>query len=122
MSDGEREGASGALETEGSAQTPVATDAAQSDSDNASAEERALLALFAGPNAEKFLPVYDRAGAKSPFSLWTWCWPAFFAPFAWFLYRKLWVYASAWFLALLAVGYIAEGSSGIVGVTIAIAG
>lgn len=53
------------------------------------------LALFVGKNREKYLPrfaKFTRAGADS-FRL-TWHWPAFFVPFLWMLYRKLYGWAA----------------------------
>lgn len=52
-----------------------------------------LLTVF-GPRAEKFLAVYDKMRAGSGFrreSPVSWCWPAFFLPFVWFFYRKMYV-------------------------------
>jgi hypothetical protein len=60
--------------------------------EEAEPEARADLRLFFGPNADTFLAAIDRrkAGRWSAGP----CWPGFFFPPAWFLYRKLYGWAA----------------------------
>jgi len=46
------------------------------------------LAQFVGPNADKYLGLYDRQkqGKRQGVS---WCWGAFFVPLGWLLYRRM---------------------------------
>lgn len=49
------------------------------------------LALFVAENFDDYLPKFDKfqRGNESHF-VFTWHWPAFFVPFLWAIYRKLW--------------------------------
>jgi hypothetical protein len=50
--------------------------------------------LFVGPNADKYLANFRKFGISGPSSFVpTWHWPAFFAPFFWLLYRRLYLHA-----------------------------
>jgi hypothetical protein len=53
---------------------------------------RSDLALFVGPNVEKFASVFGSAGGRRR-RRWT-CWPGFFFPLAWFMYRKMYGWAA----------------------------
>jgi hypothetical protein len=53
---------------------------------------RSDLALFVGPNVEKFVSVFGSAG-KRRIGRWA-CWPGFFFPLAWFMYRKMYGWAA----------------------------
>jgi hypothetical protein len=55
------------------------------------AERRADLAAFIGANAETFMPSYDLDGRTRWRGL---CWPGFFFPVAWFMYRKMYGWAA----------------------------
>lgn len=54
--------------------------------------DRSDLAVFIGPNAERFISVLGLAGARRR-GRWT-CWPGFFFPIAWFMYRKMYGWAA----------------------------
>jgi hypothetical protein len=46
---------------------------------------------FVGPNTEKFLPLFGlQIGRRRPHL----CWPGFFVPLAWFMYRKMYGWAA----------------------------
>ncbi|MBI5073926.1 MAG: DUF2628 domain-containing protein [Nitrospirae bacterium] len=50
--------------------------------------------LFVGPHADKYMDNFRKFGIKGPSSfVTTWHWPAFFLPFFWLLYRKLYLHA-----------------------------
>ncbi|MBI5846763.1 MAG: DUF2628 domain-containing protein [Nitrospirae bacterium] len=52
------------------------------------------LDLFIGPNVVKYMDNFKKFGIKGPSSFVpTWHWPAFFLPFFWLLYRKLYLHA-----------------------------
>jgi hypothetical protein len=55
---------------------------------------------FVGPNAEVYAGKFREFGttAESRFAA-TWHWPAFFVPFFWAIYRKLWSFAALVWLA-----------------------
>jgi hypothetical protein len=58
--------------------------------------------LFAGPNAEKFFRTGPEGkGDGIPFLP---CWPGFFMPLPWFLYRKMYLCATSCFIPVLVVG------------------
>ena len=58
----------------------------------------ALVALYVGPNSDKYLAMYAKMKEKDP-NLGSlamgWCWPVFFVPMPWLLYRKQWGIAAA---------------------------
>ena len=57
--------------------------------------------FFIGPNADKYIDKFRKFSAgKDKFQA-TWHWPAFFVPFFWFLYRKLYLHALGVFLITL---------------------
>ncbi len=50
--------------------------------------------LFVGPHADKYMDSFSKFGINGPTSFVpTWHWPAFFVPFFWLLYRKLYLHA-----------------------------
>ena len=66
--------------------------------------ERADMALFIARNHRRIMPLYDaRAEGRSisPF-----CWPGFLAPQAWFLYRKMYLWAALVSVSPLLLAYI----------------
>ena len=75
---------------------------------------RAELAAFIGPNAEKFMPVYDNLrivtagvpGAKRQRLLSGFVGTAFLLGPTWFFYRKLWVWAISITVLELGLGFI----------------
>lgn len=77
--------------------------------------ERADLARFFGPYADKYLRVYDQLTAK-PGSL-SFNWPASCLSFVWFFYRKLYLVGAAFLIVPLVMGYLlpfgAEVSGGV---------
>lgn len=67
------------------------------------------VALFIGPNAARFEPVWAQmrtqtlqAGGGFARGL---CWPALFFGFAWFFYRKLWGWGVAFLVLPVAIGW-----------------
>jgi len=76
------------------------------DADEAWSVERADMALFAARNLGKFMPLYDAMAAGrrgSPF-----CWPGFLAPQAWFLYRKMYLWAALVSAGPLLLAYLSK--------------
>ena len=79
---------------------------------------RAELAAFIGPNADKFMPVYDNwrtvtagvAGTKGQRLLRGFVGTAFLLGPTWFFYRKLWVWAIGVTVVELALGFIPHTS------------
>jgi hypothetical protein len=70
------------------------------------------LFAFFGPDPDVYLEVYDEMRRpKGPTAPVTWSWPVFFVGFAWFFYRKLYV----WGAALILVPIIADLLFGIAG-------
>lgn len=59
-------------------------------------------ANFIGKNADKYLPKFKKfsSGKTDSFSA-TWNWPAFFVPFFWMLYRKLYLWALFVFVLMI---------------------
>lgn len=81
------------------------------------------LKLFLGRNAEPFLALYDQqqGGRQSFFAMV--CWPAFFAPIAWYMYRRMYLYACLIMVAGIALGMFLEklGGGGTVGISVVLA-
>lgn len=75
-----------------------------SPSEEAAADApRGDIALFAGANHARILRVYDAfAGGGGRLSF---CWPGFLAPQAWFLYRKMYLWAALVSAGPLLVAY-----------------
>jgi len=74
---------------------PLVEPAADADLIPLSADEllrRSDLALFVGPNVEKFISVLRSAGGRRGGG-WA-CWPGFFFPLAWLMYRKMYGWAA----------------------------
>jgi hypothetical protein len=72
------------------------------------------LTTFFGPNADKFLELYERmrAGAGSRRAMpRAWSWPVFLGSFTWFFYRKMYVYGAALIFLPVIIGYLL-GSTG----------
>lgn len=63
---------------------------------------RRRLAQFVGSNLEKYLPQFDKfqQGGASHF-VFTWHWPAFFVPFFWAIYRKMWGWSIVIFISTI---------------------
>jgi hypothetical protein len=82
------------------------------------------LKLFVGRNAEAFLAFYDHQGGGRPRFFSAICWPAFFVPVAWYMYRRMYLYAGLIIILGIALGTLLEklGSGGTVGISIALAG
>lgn len=56
--------------------------------------EEEYIDLFVGPISDKYMANFRKFGIKGPSSFVpTWHWPAFFVPFFWLLYRKLYLHA-----------------------------
>jgi hypothetical protein len=51
---------------------------------------RADMALFVGRNRGRLMPQYEAFAAGA----WPFCWPGLLAPQAWFLYRKMYLWAA----------------------------
>ena len=69
-----------------------------------SAEEsrRADLELFVGRNRARLLAHYDALGRGA----WPFCWPGLLAPQAWFLYRKMYLWAALVSAGPLVIAYL----------------
>ncbi|MET0269556.1 MAG: DUF2628 domain-containing protein [Sphingomonas sp.] len=89
---------------------------------------RAELEAFFGPNAHKFLPVYDRLQAdfartgKPGFSLrgGGFSVPAFLCGPCWFLYRKMWAIAAIVVAVGVALAFLPVGGGAGIGIGIAL--
>ncbi|HXT07197.1 MAG TPA: hypothetical protein VN715_09695 [Roseiarcus sp.] len=53
-------------------------------------ERRGDMALYVGRNGARLMARYDAARL----GFWTFCWPGLIAPQAWFLYRKMYLWAA----------------------------
>jgi len=82
------------------------------------------LALFIGPNADRFRGAFEgtrpkmlagRGGVSFGF-----CWPALLFSFAWFFYRKMWAAGLALLVIPPALGFFIDSRGGALGVMIAI--
>lgn len=88
---------------------------------------RAELTAFFGPNAEKFLPVYDKlqadaaAGGRPKLRLFGGglSVPAFLFGPVWFLYRKMWAMAGVIVVGLIAIALIPGTSRAGIGIGVA---
>lgn len=68
-----------------------------------------LVEFFVGPNAYKYLATYARMKAKDPDLrrlVAGWCWPVFFVPLPWLLYRKQWGLAALLVILPIVVAYL----------------
>ena len=74
------------------------------------------VARFIGPNAHRFASAWGNARDKMVKAggglVLTWCWPALFFGFAWFLYRKQWAVGAVLIILPLVVGYFFSVSAG----------
>ncbi len=63
---------------------------------------RRRLAQFIGENIDNYLPIFDKFQQdKTPHFVFTWHWPAFFVPFFWAIYRKLWGWSVVIFISTI---------------------
>lgn len=73
-----------------------------------------LFMLFVGPKADRYAAVrddmYDAGGGK-PGIVPSWCWPAFFFPQFWLLYRKQWMLGLAVFVLPVIAVYLFQTKS-----------
>jgi hypothetical protein len=69
----------------------------------AGTRERADIAVFAGRNAAAMLGVFDRLRAGRG---WPLCWPGLLFPQAWFLYRKMYLWAALVSAGPLLLAYV----------------
>lgn len=69
------------------------------------------LQAYIGPNSHKYENAINSVIANK--QKMTWIWAAFFAPFAWLVYRKLYVHALAILIAIIGFGLIVPSNSGI---------
>jgi hypothetical protein len=83
------------------------------------------LALFIGPNADRFQGAFEgtqpkmlEGGGGIAFGF---CWPALLFSFAWFFYRKMWAFGLALLLIPPALAFVLETRGGGLGVMIAVA-
>ena len=86
----------------------------------------ALVALYVGPNSDKYLAMYAKMKEKDPdlrSLAMGWCWPVFFVPIPWLLYRKQWGIAAAIIILPIVVAYLFPDlaiGSGAIGLVLAI--
>lgn len=82
------------------------------------------LALFVGPNAERFRDAFERTRPKMLAGhggvSFGFCWPALLFSFAWFFYRKMWAAGLALLVVPPALGFFIDSRGGALGVMIAI--
>jgi hypothetical protein len=63
---------------------------------------RQRLAQFVGLNVHVYLPKFDKFQKDgNPHFVFTWHWPAFFVPFFWAIYRKLWGWSVVMFISTI---------------------
>lgn len=63
---------------------------------------RRRLAQFVGNNVDDYLPKFDKFQQDGPpHFVFTWHWPAFFVPFFWAIYRKLWLWSVVIFISTI---------------------
>ncbi|HEX5046446.1 MAG TPA: pilin [Gammaproteobacteria bacterium] len=67
----------------------------------APAEDSELVAAAIGRNTEYYTPRFEAFAGGDAIS---WNWPSLFVPFAWFLYRKMWVHALVYFFGVPFIG------------------
>lgn len=83
------------------------------------------VAIFLGPNADRFLAVWQRTRekllAKGMGNAAGWSWSAFVFSFAWFFYRKQWAAGVVLIAAPLTIVYFGASAGGGVGVGIVMA-
>jgi hypothetical protein len=84
------------------------------------------VALFAGPNADRFRPAWEKGRdrlleGRAAFAL-GFCWPALLFSFAWFFYRKMWLFGAMVLVLPVALSFILESrAGGSIGMTVAMA-
>lgn len=86
------------------------------DGDAPARDERTLLAMFVGPNAERYLMIYDSnyggQAARKVFSRAKANFIAGFFPLPWFFYRKLYLEGTALILLPFLLGYLFPNFAG----------
>jgi hypothetical protein len=83
------------------------------------------VALFVGPNAERFRSTWEKMKARveagGNVNVWGFCWPALFLTFAWFFYRKLWAAGLVVLILPTAIGTLLDNAPASVAAMIALA-
>jgi hypothetical protein len=85
---------------------------------------RDAFVAFVGPNADRFLPTFDKMQERDPGLkgiVRGWCWPAFFVPLPWLLYRKQWAMAAAVIAVPIVLAYLFHSSRVSLGLAVATA-
>lgn len=80
--------------------------------------ERSLFTLFFGPKADLYLATLEKLREKNAAltaPVRGWCWPAFFVPLPWLLYRKMWGAAAAIVLLPILIYYFVPAVGGLGG-------
>jgi hypothetical protein len=81
----------------------------------APADEHELLSAAIGKNPNFYVPRFESFAAGDAIS---WNWPSLFVPFAWLLYRKMWVHALVYFFGVpFAIGVLMAVLGGALGGT-----
>lgn len=76
---------------------------------------RADLAVLFGPRAQIFQQAYEKMRAKSGrgrMQAIGWNWPALFVPFAWFFFRKMYLYGAVILLLPILIEFVIDIPSG----------
>ena len=77
--------------------------------DDAPASEGELMEAAIGPkNTHYYLERFHEFATGGRYASWNW--PAFFVPLFWMLYRKMWLHAALYFLALPVVMLVVCGA------------
>ncbi|HEX9933219.1 MAG TPA: hypothetical protein VGB08_10295 [Allosphingosinicella sp.] len=74
------------------------------------------IASFAGPNADRFRPAWEKSRARlfegrGAMAL-GFCWPALLFSFAWFFYRKMWLFGGLLLVLPVLLAFIFETRAG----------
>lgn len=72
------------------------------------------LTHFFEPNAETYLAIYDKmrlASGSRRISPITWSWPGFLVSYAWFFYRKMYIYGAIFLLVPIVLAMLFPASS-----------
>ncbi len=75
--------------------------------------EEALKAAIGPRNQDRYLAIFSRFEQDGKASA-SWHWPAFFFSFAWFLYRRMWLYGLLYLVALPVLGVFVMTLLGVV--------
>ncbi|MGE5506787.1 MAG: DUF2628 domain-containing protein [Actinomycetota bacterium] len=76
---------------------------------------QADLRAYFGPNADRFIALYEKMRGREPakrFGARSWNWPAFFLTFVWFFYRRQWVYGIGVIVLNLVLAFVAGSAAG----------